>query len=340
MKKQDFFKLFDNINQREGDSSTDRILLIDGLNLFLRNFAVLNYINETGTHIGGLSGFLRSLGSLIKQINPTEVYVVFDGMGSSISRKNLIPEYKSGRNNQRITNWDVFENLDEEQASKVNQISRLIYYLRCLPIKIISLDRTEADDIIAYISNYLSNKHDSKCYIVSADKDFIQLINRNITVYRPSEKEFYTPQTVQEKFGILSENFIIYKTLIGDSSDKITGIKDLGPKTLLTKFPELKSKILSLDDIFTISEAKYKEHVIYSRIIFEKENLLNNFKVMDLQNPLIDDEGKEFVDDMINKLPHKLEMDNFLQLYEEDGLGHSIKNINFWLKDIFTPLNK
>lgn len=235
MKKQDFFKLFDNINQREGDSSTDRILLIDGLNLFLRNFAVLNYINETGTHIGGLSGFLRSLGSLIKQINPTEVYVVFDGMGSSISRKNLIPEYKSGRNNQRITNWDVFENLDEEQASKVNQISRLIYYLRCLPIKIISLDRTEADDIIAYISNYLSNKHDSKCYIVSADKDFIQLINRNITVYRPSEKEFYTPQTVQEKFGILSENFIIYKTLIGDSSDKITGIKDLGPKTLLTK---------------------------------------------------------------------------------------------------------
>lgn len=340
MKKQDFFKLFDNINQREGDSSTDRILLIDGLNLFLRNFAVLNYINETGTHIGGLSGFLRSLGSLIKQINPTEVYVVFDGMGSSISRKNLIPEYKSGRNNQRITNWDVFENLDEEQASKVNQISRLIYYLRCLPIKIISLDRTEADDIIAYISNYLSNKHDSKCYIVSADKDFIQLINRNITVYRPSEKEFYTPQTVQEKFGILSENFIIYKTLIGDSSDKITGIKDLGPKTLLTKFPELKSKILSLDDIFTISEAKYKEHVIYSRIIFEKENLLNNFKVMDLQNPLIDDEGKEFVDDMINKPPHKLEMDNFLQLYEEDGLGHSIKNINFWLKDIFTPLNK
>lgn len=123
MKKQDFFKLFDNINQREGDSSTDRILLIDGLNLFLRNFAVLNYINETGTHIGGLSGFLRSLGSLIKQINPTEVYVVFDGMGSSISRKNLIPEYKSGRNNQRITNWDVFENLDEEQASKVNQIT-------------------------------------------------------------------------------------------------------------------------------------------------------------------------------------------------------------------------
>ncbi len=73
----------------------DRVLVIDGLNLFLRNFAVLNFVNEEGTHIGGLAGFLRSLGSLIKQIQPTSVYIIFDGVGSSTNRKNLLPEYKS-----------------------------------------------------------------------------------------------------------------------------------------------------------------------------------------------------------------------------------------------------
>jgi 5'-3' exonuclease len=128
-------------------------LVIDGLNLFLRNFAVLNFVNEEGTHIGGLAGFLRSLGSLIKQIQPTSVYIIFDGVGSSTNRKNLLPEYKSGRNLSRMTNHSGFEDLDDEQDSKVNQITRLIHYLKCLPVNLISLDKVEADDIIAYLTS-------------------------------------------------------------------------------------------------------------------------------------------------------------------------------------------
>ena len=343
MKKPELFKLLDNINQEEGKESTfsinDRILVIDGMNLFLRNFAVLNYVNETGIHIGGLVGFLRSLGFLINQIKPTSVYVVFDGIGSSTNRKNLIPEYKSGRNVNRITNWDVFENLDEEHGSKVDQISRLIHYLRCLPIKVLSIDKVEADDIIAHISNYLSTKHNSKCFIVSSDKDFIQLVSKNITVYRPTEREFYTPQTVLDKFGVLSENFILYKTLIGDNSDKIAGIKNLGPKTLISKFPELATRVLSLNDIYKISEEKYKEHVIYSRIVLERNSLDKNFKVMDLKNPLMDDNEKEYLNDIIDQPCFELNIADFMYLYNEDGLGHSIKNVNFWLQDSFVPLN-
>ena len=57
----------------------ERYLLIDGLNLFFRNFAILNMVNSKGMHVGGLGGFLRSLGVLIRQIQPTQVYVVFDG---------------------------------------------------------------------------------------------------------------------------------------------------------------------------------------------------------------------------------------------------------------------
>ena len=91
MNNKDLLKLLDGIHEDEDTVLKDenRILIIDGLNLFLRNFAVLNYINTQGTHIGGLSGFLRSLGSLVKQIKPTAVYIVFDGIGSSLNRKKI-----------------------------------------------------------------------------------------------------------------------------------------------------------------------------------------------------------------------------------------------------------
>ena len=266
-------------------SKHDKVLIIDGLNLFLRNFAVLNYVNQGGVHVGGLGGFLRSLSFLINTNKPTSVYIVFDGVGSSINRKNLLPEYKSGRNQTRMTNHDTFDDLDEEHESKVNQISRLIHYLRCLPVNLISLDKVEADDIIAHLSNYMAVKYDSKCVIVSADKDFLQLVNKNITVYSPIVKEYYTPETVKEKFGLPAKNFILYKTLMGDNSDKIPGLKGLGPKKLFKFFPELQTEELSLESLYNICEGKYKENVIYSRLIFEYETLQKHYKIMDLSNP-------------------------------------------------------
>jgi len=88
MKQKELFKLLDNI-QESGEETVEssRILLIDGLNLFFRNFAVLNMVNPDGVHIGGLGGFFRSLGAEIRRVQPTEVYVVFDGAGSANNRK-------------------------------------------------------------------------------------------------------------------------------------------------------------------------------------------------------------------------------------------------------------
>ncbi len=64
---------------------------------------MLGFVNETGAHVGGLGGFLRSLGTLIGRMDPTSVYIVFDGVGSTVNRKNLIPEYKADRHLTRIT---------------------------------------------------------------------------------------------------------------------------------------------------------------------------------------------------------------------------------------------
>ena len=87
----------------------ERYLLIDGLNLFFRNFAMMNMVNPSGIHIGGLGGFFRSLGAEIRRTQPDQVYVIFDGASSTTNRKNIISEYKSGREDQRVTNWEVFD---------------------------------------------------------------------------------------------------------------------------------------------------------------------------------------------------------------------------------------
>ena len=189
MEKKDLLKLLNDTQENDKElSKGNRILLIDGLNLFFRNFAMLNMVNPDGVHIGGLGGFFRSLGAMIRQTQPDQVYVVFDGAGSASSRKNLIPEYKSGRNLQRITNWEVFESLNDEEDSKIDQMVRVIQYLKTLPVKTLTLDKAEADDIIAYLCDILPNHQDDKVFIVSSDKDFLQLINQNIIVYRPIEK--------------------------------------------------------------------------------------------------------------------------------------------------------
>ena len=296
---------------------------------------MLNMVNTDGVHIGWLGGFLRSLGALINQTQPTSVYVVFDGAGSATNRKNLLQEYKSGRNLQRITNWEVFEDLDEEHDSKVDQIVRLIQYLKLLPIKTTIIDKVEADDVIAVLSDKLVEKFNSTVFIVSSDKDFVQLVSDKIILYRPMEKEYYTDKTVFEKFGVLAENFILYKTLLGDNSDRIPGVKGLGEKGIFKKFPELKTHPITLDEIFNISARKFKEHVVYSRIVQDQERLKTSYKVMDLSTPMIDELEKEYLNDLIEKDIPELNIKFFVSLYNEDKLGGMIRNLETWLKDIF-----
>jgi len=341
MKKSELLNLLDQMDKEEISSANphERVLLIDGLNLFFRNFAMMNFVNEQGVHIGGLGGFIRSLNSLINQIHPTSVYVVFDGVGSSTNRKNMLPEYKSGRNIARVTNWDVFENLEEEHDSKIDQIVRLIHYLKCLPVKTLSLDKVEADDVIAYLSDILPKKYNSQVFIVSNDKDFIQLINDNVVVYRPAEREHYTRQMVKNHFGILAENFIIYKTLLGDQSDKIAGVKGLGQKGILKKFPELAERQISFKELIEICASKHTEHVVYSRIVFEMERLENNYRIMDLENPLIDDNDRAYIEQTTESQIPELNIEGFLSLYNEDGLGKIIKNPEFTLNDVYKVLN-
>ena len=340
MKQKELLKLLNNLDEHgEETGEGERILMIDGVNLFFRNFAMMNMVNPDGVHVGGLGGFFRSLGAEIRRVDPTQVYVIFDGAGSANSRKNLLPEYKSGRDLQRITNWDAFDNKEDEDDAKVDQIVRVIQYLKTLPVKTVSIDKVEADDIIAHLSKVTPQSPKDKVFIVSSDKDFLQLVNENVIVYRPMEKEFYTKQTVIDKFKMSPQNFILYKTLMGDNSDKVKGVKGLGEKKLYKLFPELGEKDMTLDDIYNICESKYKDHVIYSRIIHHIDELEKNYKIMDLSNPMLDENDKNYLNQVVKSEKPIYLPDQFLSMYNTDKLGNIIRNVEYWIKDVFEKLN-
>jgi len=343
MNNKDLLKLLDNVKEDTEPTSEEngeRILIIDGLNLFLRNFAVLNYINSEGTHIGGLGGFLRSLGSLVSQLKPTSIYIIFDGVGSSINRKNLLPEYKSGRNVNRV-NKNSFDTIEGENESKTNQIIHLIHYLQCLPVKILSLDGVEADDIMAFLSKELTKNKENKVYLVSADNDFVQLVDKNISIYRSVEKEFITPQYVKEKYGVHPHNFLTYKTLMRDNSDKVGGVKGLGKGKLPKLFPEmLGDGVVTLDDIYNICAERFKNHVIYCKLIEDFENLKKAYKIMDLSNPMLDDQEKDYILNEVKELPYELNIEAFLRFYHKDGLGNVLKNVEYWIRDNWKVIDR
>ena len=316
------------------------ILIIDGLNAFLRNFTMINHINPDGHHIGGLTGFLKSIGYAIRMVDPTKVVVVFDGVGGSNARRNLFPGYKANRNVNRITNYSIFQSKIEEQESINNQMERLIQYLKCIPVSVISVDGLEADDIIGYLANkFEAHEETQKVTIMSADKDFLQLVSDKVEVYSPTKKKIYKPKDVFEEFNVTSTNFLNYKILVGDSSDNIPGVSGLGPKKLIKLFPELTgNNKVTLESIIEKSAELINENKLYLSVVERRQQLFVNQQLMSLNGEFLSPENKQLVKKAFTD-SYELNMPIFLQLYSNDKLGESIPNVQSWLTQLFGYLN-
>jgi len=333
---EDIFSLLDNV-QKPGDLGVNnRVLIVDGLNLYLRAFAVNGALNDNGVPVGGLTGFLRSLAYAIREVNPTRVIVVYDGAGGSQRRRKIHPDYKANRKpGKRITRWDAFKNASEEKNAMKIQFSRLIEYLDFLPINVISIDRIEADDTIAYIAHTLL---DEEVTILSADQDFLQLVNERITVWSPTKKKFYTPRMVMDDYGIPAHNFLMYKVLMGDKSDNIEGVKGLGPKKLPKIVPDLLTQT-TLDLDFILEHAGKGEEPMHKKISESEIQLRLNEELMDLKNPPISGELKLQIARLIEAPINLLSRNDFIMMYSDDQLGNAIKTPDLWLREHFIKLN-
>ncbi len=235
-----------------------------------------------------------------------------------------------------MTNYSIFQSKAEEQESINNQMERLIQYLKCLPVTIVGIDGLEADDIIGYLATKFE-KHDEtqRVTIMSADKDFLQLVTDKVHCYSPVKKKIYTPKDVLEEFSVSSYNFLNYKVLMGDASDNIPGITGLGPKKLIKLFPELSSDVkVTVEGIIEKSAELIDENKLYLSIVERRHQLSINHQLMSLNGSFLSPDNKQLVKDAFNN-SYELNTPIFLQLYHNDRLGESIPNVQSWLSQLF-----
>lgn len=309
----------------------DHILIIDGLNTFLRSFSVINTINSKGFHIGGLVGFLKSLGVLNRMFNPTRIIIAWDGKGGASNRKNVNPNYKSQREHTPVIHWDMYNTKEEEIESMQDQIERLWDYLEYLPVTLISIDKLEADDIIAYLAKSAgSTGH--KVTVVSMDKDFLQLVSENIEVYSPVQKILYEYRTTVDRLGVLPENYNIVKALVGDKSDNLAGVKGIGIKTLVKMFPDLsQNPDYTLQNLYDDCSKGLGTKPKYASILNEWSKVESNYGIMDLHETVLDEREKEIVYARVKAKPNKLMVGPFLVLLDQDCIEGITGDTEAWL---------
>ena len=317
----------------------DSVLLIDGLNTFIRVFSAIPTTNEDGVHVGGIVGFLRSIGYTINMVRPTRTIIVFDGKGGSNRRRKIFPQYKMGRKmSHRLNRTTDLLTRDEEKKMMVFQLNRIVEYLECLPLTIVTMDNIEADDVIGYCAKHIFK--DSKTTIMSTDKDFLQLVDENIRVYSPTKKLMYDGDRILNEYGINAANFLLYRILDGDKSDGIPGIKGAGLKTLLKVFPWLsESDIYNIEDLLKSAESQKSNYKLCESISNSRDQLLMNKRLMDLTDGIISGNSKLKVQDQMVRPIQRLIKHKFQKMFLEDKLYTALPNLNSWLHNTFNRMN-
>jgi len=328
-----YSKILKNLKQTPPPELNDHILVIDAMNMLIRSFSLLKAMSPTGHHIGGLVGFLRSLGYVTRIFDPTRVIVVWDGKGGSANRKNIDPNYKANRATSRITHWGLYDTKAEETEALIGQLFRTKDYLECLPLQQIMMEKLEADDIIAYLAQQ-ADKNNKKITIISSDKDFLQMVNKNIEVYAPVKKKTFTADNIENELKVIPENYNIVKALLGDNSDGLKGVKGLGIKTIVSQFPKLVTEPnMTLDYVFQVCEDNLEGKKIFSKIVHDWDKVETNYKLMNLHESVLDDTEKSTILNIVKEDIPDLQAGAFLHLLDNDKIEGVTKNTEGWLEN-------
>ena len=197
-------------------------MLIDGHSMAFRAFYALpteKFTTSTGQATNAIYGFLSMLATLLNDEQPTHVAVAFD-VGRTTFRTEMFPDYKAQR--------------DETPPEFISQIPILKNLLAALGITTIEKPNYEADDIIATLAT-TAQPLGFETLIVTGDRDALQLVNNTTTVLYPmkgvSVIHRFTPQAVQDKYGLTPEQYPDFAALRGDPSDNLPSIPKVGEKT-------------------------------------------------------------------------------------------------------------
>jgi len=245
------------------NSNRKRLFLIDGYAMLYRShFAFIRnpLITSYGLPTSALYGFSNQVLNLIKKESPDYIAAIFD-TDKKTFRHELYPEYKATR-----------EKMPDELQEQLPHLWNLLNAFRIVTL---SKPGFEADDIIGTLAEW-GPKHDLDVYIVSGDKDFMQLVNDNVYMYstagRNMDIQIVDREAVIEKWGVPPEKIIDLFGLMGDSSDNVPGVQGVGKvsaKKLIQEYGSLEESLKNADRITNkrVREGlqNFKENAILSK---------------------------------------------------------------------------
>lgn len=309
-------------------------LLVDGNALFKRGFSgAKNLYNKDGIHIGGVYQFLTTLRMLLEQEMYHRVYVFWDGNFSGKLRYDIYEPYKSARGKDYINGTQP---IDE---SELNQRRIIWDYLNELCIRQLKHEVIEGDDFIAYYC--LTKNKNEKITICTNDSDMAQLINDDVRIYFLNFKNYVGKDNYCSYFSHYLENSMLIKSMIGDTADSIKGIKGLGESTLLTHFPELKKRKVTLNEIIERASKQQEERISdKQKPLKVLQNIIDavtdgvqgkdiyeiNEKLVNLSKPLMTTDGIRALELLKNGslLPENREFKKVFAMMKNHGLDKEI----------------
>jgi len=312
----------------------DRVLIFDGLNVFMRHYIANPAMSDNGEQIGGIAGFYYNMVNLIEKCKPESVIVVWEGGGSK-RKRDLFKEYKNGSKPQKLNRYYDKEDIPDSYQNRNFQLSTLIAIISNLPVCQIYVEDAEADDAIGYICKYKLHKKNK--IIVSGDHDYYQLIDDDCIIYSPNSKSFINTEKVIERYGVHPHNFCLAKSMVGDKSDNIPGVPGVGYKTLAKEFKDLFLKedfennsfqLFIENDVKAESNPKKK---LYKSIKKNEDLIERNVKLVRLDIDNLAHVQVKKIDESIENFKPAWNNINGNKILNK----HNIKNINFFKHNFY-----
>lgn len=295
------------------------IVLIDVANVHARHYAANPAMTTAGLQCGGVIGTLYMVKKLVSDFSPKKVVFAWEG-GGSTKRRAIFSEYKANRKPEKKFNRFYEDDIPDTDDNKVWQMALLAKMSSHLPICQVYTNDCEADDVIAHLCT--NTFKDEEKIIVSTDRDFYQLVDDKTKIYSPQTKSFRTTEDVSKEFnGVSVNNFALAKALCGDKSDNIPGVKGLGFKTLINRFPILMSQhAITIDDVVAYARARLDEAKVYREVSSNEAVVRRNWRLVYLENCTLNRTQSEAIETQVATFEPKLDMLSFMRLTNEHGL--------------------
>jgi len=241
-------------------SSYNNLVIIDANNLSYRWLQRPNY-GSFG------ADFIRTIQSLSKSYEAARTIVCFD-FGKSYYRMDMLDEYKGTRKKPQ----------DEEEAKKYEEFFAVLNELpEQLDEEVLKFRGVEADDILAWITQNISERYDHT-WIVSSDRDLYQLIDDNISIFNIFGRKEVTLESMREDFDVNPSEYMLSRIIEGDKSDNIIGIEGIGPKRAQTLAREYKTLDARIKALPIKGRSKYIQNLNAG-----EERLIRNEKLINLK---------------------------------------------------------